>query len=162
MKSFARSVAPTSFSSKLASFFALLLLTGLLTLVLVAHYWKINNPESLQWIPTLIGFPVVAAGCTLIVLAFLGVPLHFPRPLVYLGKVSYGLYVYHILAMSLAWKLIPSWKVVPSHNHLHHLFLREALALALTILLASVSYTLLEKPFLRLKKRFELIRSRPV
>lgn len=139
-----------------------MLCCGLVALVLVSHYWNINNPESLSWIATLLGFPAVAASCTLILLAILGISLHPPKLLVYLGKVSYGLYVYHVLGMSLAWKLIPSWKLVPSHNHFRHLVLREALGLAITILLASASYTLLEKPFLRSKKRFERIRSRPV
>lgn len=112
--------------------------------------------------PTLIGYPVVAVSCVLIVLAFLGLCIGFPRFLIYLGKISYGLYMYHSLAMFLAWKLIPSWKLVPSHNHFGFVFLRELLGLAITALLASVSYTLLEKPFLRLKTRFELIHSRPV
>ena len=140
----------------------IMLCCGVVAPVLVAHYWKINRPDSLEWIPTIIGYPVVALSCTLIVLAFLGISTRFPQFLVYLGKISYGLYVYHILAMSLAWMLIPSWKVVPSHNHFSHVFLRELLGLALTVLLASISYTFLEKPFLKLKTRFELIHSRPV
>jgi len=128
---------------------------GVLPLVLVAHYWKIQDPRSLMWIPTLVGFPVVAASCTLILLAVLGVSVRFPRILTYLGKISYGLYVYSALAAFLASKLIPS------HRFLRQLILRELLALIITILFAAVSYTLLEKPFLRLKARFELIRSRP-
>jgi peptidoglycan/LPS O-acetylase OafA/YrhL len=130
--------------------------------VLVAHYWKINHPVSLEWIPTLVGYPVVAVSCTLIVLAFLGVSLRFPQFLVYLGKISYGLYVYHVLAMTLAWKLVWSWRLPPALHHFRNLLLAEIIGLAMTVLLASVSYTLLEKPFLQLKKRFEVIHSRPV
>jgi peptidoglycan/LPS O-acetylase OafA/YrhL len=129
---------------------------GSVVLVLVAHYWKIQEPESLLWMPTLAGFPIVAACCTLIMFAFLGVSSRLPVALVYLGKVSYGLYVYHALGMVLADKL------VLVHTHLHQLVLRETLALTITILLASASYAFLEKPFLQLKKRFEVIRSRPV
>jgi peptidoglycan/LPS O-acetylase OafA/YrhL len=133
-----------------------MLCCGMLPLVLVAHYWKIEDPEALLWIPTLVGFPVVAASCTLIMLAALGVSIRPPVALLYLGKISYGLYVYHALASFL------SDKFVPVRTHFRQLVLREMLALAITVLLASASYALLEKPFLRLKKRFEHIRSRPV
>jgi peptidoglycan/LPS O-acetylase OafA/YrhL len=129
---------------------------GIVPLVLVAHYWKIQEPESLPWIPTLTGFPIVAASCTLIMVAFLGISARLPVALVYLGKISYGLYVYHALGMVLADKL------VLAHSHFRQLVLRETLALTITVLLAAASYKFLEKPFLQLKKRFEVIRSRPV
>lgn len=133
-----------------------MLFGGIAPLVLLAHYWKINEPETLLWLPTLAGFPIVAASCTLILLAVLGLTLPLPRVLVYLGKISYGLYVYHALGMVL------SDKVVPTHTHFRQLILRESLALAITVSLAYLSYTLLESPFLRLKKRFEVVNSRPV
>ncbi len=139
-----------------------MLCCGLAPLVLMSRYWKINNPESLLWVPTLLGYPVVAACCTLILIAVLGISLRPPRLLAYLGKISYGLYVYHFVGLALASRLVPSWVVVPSHNHLRYLALREALGLGFTVVLASVSYVLLEKPFLNLKKRFELVDSRPV
>ena len=52
----------------------------------------------------------------------------------YLGKISYGLYVFHAAAL----------RVVPS----------PLLALPLTIGIAALSYRYLESPFLRLKDRF--------
>jgi peptidoglycan/LPS O-acetylase OafA/YrhL len=76
--------------------------------------------------------------------------------LVYLGKISYGLYVYHALGTALVNKLLPA------QTHFRQVIVRELLALTITALLAAVSYALLEKPFLRLKARFEVIRSRPV
>lgn len=134
-----------------------MLCTGIAALSLVANYWWTNGPEeSLQWVPTLAGFPLVAASCTLILIAVLGISFSFPRWLVYLGKISYGLYVYHALAMVLTDKLMPT------HTHFRQLVLRETIALAATVSLASASYALLEKPFLRIKRRFELIGSRPV
>ena len=98
----------------------------------------------------------MTASCTLIMIAVLGVSFHLPRWLVYLGKISYGLYVYHALGMVVADKLMPS------HTHFRQLMLRETIALAATVSLASASYALLEKPFLMIKKRFQLIGSRPV
>jgi peptidoglycan/LPS O-acetylase OafA/YrhL len=88
-------------------------------------------------------------------IAVLGVSFHLPQWLVYLG-ISYGLYVYHALGMVL------TDKSMPTHTHSRQLVLRETIALAATVSLASASYALLEKPFLRIKKRFQLIGSRPV
>jgi peptidoglycan/LPS O-acetylase OafA/YrhL len=133
-----------------------MLCTGIATLSLVANYWRTNDPESLQWVPTLAGFPSVAASCTLILIAVLGVSFHLPRWLVYLGKISYALYVYHALGM------VPADQPMPTHTHFRQLVLRETISLAAAGSLASASYTLLEKPFLRIKKRFQLIGSRPV
>jgi peptidoglycan/LPS O-acetylase OafA/YrhL len=68
----------------------------------------------------------------------------------YLGRISYGLYVYHLAALYVAEKLFPaSIRTV-------------AFAFALTVAASIVSYHLLEAPFLRLKERFTHVRSRPV
>lgn len=129
---------------------------GIVPLALVANLWHIHEPQKLGWIPTLVGFPVVAASCTLIVLATLGIPLRMPRFLLYLGKISYGLYVYHALGNFL------SNEVIPVHNSFLQLALRPTAALAITVLLAAASYAILERPFLKLKERFAHIASRPV
>lgn len=133
-----------------------MIVLGIIPLALVANFWHIHEPEKLEWIPTLVGFPVVAASCTLILLGALGIPFRMPRSLLYLGKISYGLYVYHALGNFLSNELIPV------HNSSLQLALRPTAALAITILLAAVSYAILEKPFLKLKQRFAHIQSRPV
>jgi peptidoglycan/LPS O-acetylase OafA/YrhL len=76
--------------------------------------------------------------------------------LLYLGKISYGLYVYHALGNVLSNMLIPV------HTEFIQLALRPVAALAITMLLAAISYAVLETPFLKLKKRFAHIDSRPV
>jgi peptidoglycan/LPS O-acetylase OafA/YrhL len=98
----------------------------------------------------------VAASCTLIMLAALGVPLRMPRFLLYLGKISYGLYVYHALGNVL------SGYILRVHSNFLQLALRPVAALAITILLGAASYAFLETPFLKLKQRFAHIQSRPV
>jgi peptidoglycan/LPS O-acetylase OafA/YrhL len=133
-----------------------LICCGILPLVLVANYWRIHEPERLEWVPTLVGFPVVAVSCTLLMLAVLGIPVQMPRSLLYLGKISYGLYVYHALGNFLSNKLLPV------HSTFAQLALRPTVALGITILLASASYAVLETPFLKLKKRFTRVDSRPV
>lgn len=82
-------------------------------------------------------------------------------PFVFLGKISYGLYLYHLLGLALGRHLV------------RHPFLRGhwpgseaaaifAVSLGFTVAIASVSYRYVEKPFLKLKKRYEIIPSRPV
>jgi peptidoglycan/LPS O-acetylase OafA/YrhL len=129
---------------------------GIFPLACVANYWRIHASTRLEWIPTLAGFPVVAAACTVIMLSVLGISLPPPRPLLYLGRISYGLYVYHELGRLL------STKIIPMDRSLVGLALRPSVVLGITILLASTSYAVLEKPFLKIKKRFARIDSRPV
>ena len=133
-----------------------MLVLGIVPLALVAVNWKIHEPEKLHWVPTLLGFPVVAASCTLILLAVLGCSLEMPRMLIYLGKISYGLYVYHALGNVLSNRLIPV------HTAFIQLALRPLAAFAITLSLASISYAVLETPFLKLKKRFTHVDSRPI
>ena len=70
--------------------------------------------------------------------------------LVYLGRISYGLYVFHLLALSLMAKvfLIPVLQIPLNFER------RLLCSFLLTVILAAISYRWLEQPFLRLKKRF--------
>lgn len=69
----------------------------------------------------------------------------------YLGKISFGLYVFHILGLHIGDVAFPE-----------SLALKFASGLALTVALAAISYEVLERPLLRLKSRFEIVPSRPV
>jgi peptidoglycan/LPS O-acetylase OafA/YrhL len=103
-----------------------------------------------------LGFPVIALGALLIFLSVLGSPLA-PRWLRYLGKISYGLYVFHLLAIHLSLKL---WG---GYVHTLRSFLAcWCLSLLMTFAMAAASYKYFEAPFLRLKERFTRIESRPV
>jgi peptidoglycan/LPS O-acetylase OafA/YrhL len=106
-----------------------------------------------QGTAALLGYLAVVIGCALFLFAFLGAPIR-SNALEYLGKVSFGLYVYHVGAVSLIDRLYPA------HGAIHEI-LRPILGLALTIAVATISYAILEKPFLLLKKRFTFVESRP-
>jgi hypothetical protein len=110
---------------------------------------------GLPWLGTLVSYPVVAAAATAIVLGSIGIGLRL-RPLEYLGKISYGLYVYHQMCIWIVDRYLPV------RNGVLHACLREVAALALTVAVSAVSYALLEKPFLKLKQRFDYVNSRPV
>lgn len=116
-----------------------------------------------------LGFPrsedVVNYGCylsagigtTLIFVGFLGI--RFPKwmdRLRYLGKISFGLYVFHSVVLLLLRDAI-------GDKISHGTRLTElCLGLPVTIAIAHISYRLFETPFLKLKERFEIVKSRTV
>jgi peptidoglycan/LPS O-acetylase OafA/YrhL len=77
--------------------------------------------------------------------------------LIYLGQISYGLYVYHELSLLLSHYALGGYT-----NRAWGYALYWVVAVLLTILMAAVSYQLVERPFLKLKKRFTLVASRPI
>lgn len=70
-------------------------------------------------------------------------------PLVYIGTISYGMYLYHMLCHFLTWDILTPglehWPRVPKFA------LRASLFLALTLAISTLSYRLIERPFLRIK-----------
>ncbi len=105
------------------------------------------------------GYASAALGSVLIFLAVLGLASgRLPGSLVYLGKISYGLYVFHEMGLSLS-HLVR--KAAGLESHTPTLFLLNVvLSLTFTIILAAFSYKHLESPFLQLKKRFTFVESR--
>jgi peptidoglycan/LPS O-acetylase OafA/YrhL len=133
----------------------LLGLAGVAAIVTVARYFDF---EGSVWDPMVI-CPVVAAASVAILAATLAVDpqrrLLARAPMVYLGRISYGLYVFHAFGLALA----TSW--ITSSSPVVELLGRSGVALALTLALAAASYRWLERPFLRLKERFSHVASRP-
>jgi len=94
----------------------------------------------------MLAYPLADTGALMIFLAFLGARIAW-RPAVYLGQISYGLYVYHLFALDVA-------KVALLRFTGNCLFWeRGAIGLSITVVLAAASYSFLEKPFLKLKSR---------
>jgi peptidoglycan/LPS O-acetylase OafA/YrhL len=74
------------------------------------------------------------------------------KPPIYLSKISYGLYVFHYLAIRFTVSLT---------HRVHAIFpVAVLVALAICIGLAMLSYPVIELPFLSLKRRFTFGRSR--
>jgi peptidoglycan/LPS O-acetylase OafA/YrhL len=69
--------------------------------------------------------------------------------LAYLGRISYGLYVYHNGVIWFAGRIRDLGVVDPWAKHLSSI-----LALIVTFLLAALTYRYVERPFLKLKDRF--------
>jgi peptidoglycan/LPS O-acetylase OafA/YrhL len=73
----------------------------------------------------------------------------------YLGKISYGIYVYHFAGIFIGGKAA---MLAGADRPIVTCFL----ALVATITIAAASYRILERPFLQMKERFSLIKSRPI
>jgi len=105
---------------------------------------------------------VIVAGTILTFFAFLmSNPAWSSRPLIYLGKISYGLYVFHVMALQLVPHLVG--RMGPAFaGKAVHLGATLSLAMALTVVTASLSYEFFEKRFLVLKDRFAVVHSRAI
>lgn len=66
------------------------------------------------------------------------------KPLIYLGKISYGLYVYHGLCHSLMLRFLP----------LENIYAQFIAFFVISILISILSFELFEKHFLKLKRYF--------
>jgi peptidoglycan/LPS O-acetylase OafA/YrhL len=112
------------------------------------------------------GYLLVAAGCMMMLFAMLGTPRRrIPGWAAYLGKISFGLYVFHETAFLLVDE-IQKHAAVFVLPELQHSAIAPAInkltALCVTIFLAAFSYRFWESPFLRLKQRATWIPSRSV
>lgn len=118
----------------------------------IARYLSKDGWESM------VTYPVSAvASVTLLVAALrtdAGI-LNYPpfSWLVYLGKISYGLYVFHLLSLAIFAQLIS----IPIVDIPLNFERRFVLSFVLTVILAALSYTFLERPFLKLKRRFSQV-----
>jgi peptidoglycan/LPS O-acetylase OafA/YrhL len=121
------------------------------TFLLVAKFLHQDGPTSV------ITYTATALASVMLLLAVLHKDAQFLRLpsfswLVYLGRISYGLYVVHLLALALVPEILIVNLGIPIGYEL-----RVLLSFALTVLLAAASYRWLEQPFLRLKERFSKI-----
>jgi len=128
---------------------ALLVLGGVLWLI-AGHFFALT-PSFM-----LIGYPSIALGACCIFASALGFP-KTPACLRYLGKISYGLYVFHLLALYASEKMMGGATRTPEKFATWWI-----LGFVLTLAMAALSYQFLESPFLRMKERFAFVKSRPV
>jgi peptidoglycan/LPS O-acetylase OafA/YrhL len=145
------------------SLFARLALAGfsLSLWCIVAAYTELNaQTEVAPVLGTLLGRPLVAVAAAGLLIATIGAPAADAKILtnsllIYLGRISYGLYVYHAAGL-----------LVASHffrtNSVRGFAAFALSGLALTVIFSMISYRWLESPFLKLKERFSVVRSRPV
>ena len=137
----------------------LLLIFGLLTFQLSSIGSWLHLQGTQMTVLAYLVYLATGVGAACILIAAIG--FHVPVRLqwaIHLGKISYGLYVFHEIFVLLA------GDIGAAVFHIHHLATVKMywLSIPLTLLTASLSYRYLETPFLRLKGRFEIVKSRPV
>lgn len=143
-----------------------LLFAGVILWLFAECVFHIKGSDSHSFTSLAAGYTSVAIGCALIFCGFLGMPRRYlSEKIVYLGKISYGLYVFHALAIACSWKTVASLNLHPASALGMvmvgaRLIFVQILAMAITILLAMGSYQYLERPFLKVKERFTTIQSR--
>jgi peptidoglycan/LPS O-acetylase OafA/YrhL len=139
-----------------------LVLVGSCLWITAARWSGITDAHPRAALGMAIGYYAVGLGCACIFLSVYGLPAHrIPNRLVYLGKISYGLYVFHALCLdTAAWvaNQLP-WTRADRHHVLFGLT-HLSVGLLLTVPLAALSYKYFEKPFLKLKDSFAAIKSR--
>jgi peptidoglycan/LPS O-acetylase OafA/YrhL len=80
------------------------------------------------------------------------------RVLDYLGRLSYGIYAYHIVIIYLTLVALDR-AGIPFHNTFTENLILYTLVVGLTLGAAAASYRWYESAFLRLKARFSVVRS---
>jgi peptidoglycan/LPS O-acetylase OafA/YrhL len=128
---------------------AIVLLVGGELLMPVAHKTAISLT---------VGYFVAALGSAMIVKLTIGTRLalgRLARATAYLGKISYGLYVWHWVSIRFVGHWLPGIQ-------LSRYMVRASVGLAISILVAVVSYECFEKWFMNLKNRFAYVASHPV
>jgi peptidoglycan/LPS O-acetylase OafA/YrhL len=137
-----------------------LALGGVICWVLITRYSGLHDLPPRFW-GTILGYPIASIGSMALLIAVYDAPragFHVleNKILIYLGKISYGIYVYHLLGLLISHHLFGAY-TQGAAGYLVYWFT----ALGLTILFAVLSYWILETPFLHLKNRFTYVSSRP-
>jgi peptidoglycan/LPS O-acetylase OafA/YrhL len=151
---------------------AILVLLGVACWWFAAAWCNVRSPVATT-LQMGLGYPASALGSVAFLAAALGAgdpnsQFLLKRWLIYLGKISYGLYVYHGFVISMTryldYELMTYWQSrlgsPPSIIAVWLLYIVGSFSL--TVIVASCSYRWLEAPFLRLKRRFTTVASRPV
>ena len=134
-----------------------LLLLGGVSLLIPSGPLHVNdsNIPPLSGMLLLLGYETMVIGIIMIFLSVLGLSSRMVPPFIsYLGKISFGLYVFHYLSLRICEHIAQRYRL-----HTGFRFFGAAL---LTLLLAMLSYHFFEKFFLTLKTRFSLVSSRTV
>lgn len=113
-------------------------------------------PVFMKFQHELISFPFA-----LIILSVSALPNNFrllKLPLMqYLGKISYGMYMYHNIMITLSIRIL--FYIMPNNDsHWSHC-VNYILAFTLAIACSAISYKVLEAPFLKIKKKYTKIKS---
>jgi peptidoglycan/LPS O-acetylase OafA/YrhL len=131
----------------------LLVISSLMMLALSARLGDFTGWKAL------VTYPVVTLASVTLIISTLGWRLKLPlgvvaRFVIYLGRISYGLYVFHLSSIF----MLGVWS---THGPVQRPTAILSALLA-TILVAAISYRVLETPFLRMKTKLARVSSEPI
>lgn len=141
---------------------------GLVCWLLASMVFKINaDAPHMSTIPeSVLGWLFILTGVVLLFLSMYGVERKYLiSQFIYLGRISYGMYIFHITTFYLVYYIFRSelgfvYKLIGIEEWGNNIgFL---LAFVATIGISMMSYNFFERPFLQLKKRFTIIQSRDI
>jgi peptidoglycan/LPS O-acetylase OafA/YrhL len=75
----------------------------------------------------------------------------------YLGKISYGIYMYHLICIAFVFNVLDTWLHFPRILEGWHDVLLYLFSIPLTLAVSAMSYHFLEYPFIRKKRTFTTI-----
>jgi len=110
-------------------------------------------------VPLIGAYLLVLIGTSLIFISILDIQVPIPQPLIYLGKISYGLFLFFVFFLWLNFDTVYIWPRMMYFQS--HKQFGMPLAFGRTIATAALSYDLFEGP-IKFKERFETVRTPPV
>lgn len=123
-----------------------------------------DAPHTATMLQSTTGWLMVLTGVILMFFSLFGASARYmPRPLVYLGRISYGMYVFHITIYWIVYNIFKD--ELAAFSKMINLYewrngVGFVIVFIITVVLAMLSYRYFEQPFLRLKRKFTLIPSR--
>lgn len=123
-----------------------------------------DAPHLATMTQSITGWLLVLTGVICFFLSLYGAPeKYMPNAMVYLGRISYGMYVFHITIYWITFKIFKD-ELAAVSDRLGSLDWKNEIgfvfAFLMTVTLAMLSYRFFERPFLQLKGKFTLIPSR--
>jgi peptidoglycan/LPS O-acetylase OafA/YrhL len=81
------------------------------------------------------------------------------KALNYLGKISYGIYMYHFACIAFTYHLVDYFSELPFQITLRQNILIYTLSVLFTLIVSALSYRFIEKPFIQRKDKYAIIKS---
>lgn len=141
---------PTVWASVLRARPWIIAIACLLLVIVISHSHTIDNQAPLE---QLIAFPALVALSSVAIASAVGSAGWLTHRLFrFIGKISYGMYVWHVEVLRLAQHSIPLPTVASPLAIWAYYGMIVATVLGVTVAVALMSWYLIEQPFLRLKR----------
>ncbi|MBZ4192651.1 acyltransferase family protein [Niabella beijingensis] len=143
-----------------------LFIAGIICWLLASMVCGINAdaPHVSTLVQSVTGWLLILVGVLFMFFSLFGASeKYMPSPLVYLGRISYGMYVFHITVYWIVYHIFKDELAAFSKNIGLYEWRNEVgfvIAFVITVTISILSYKYFEKPFLKLKTRFTLVPSR--